>query len=244
MKTFLRHVLAGIAASLSCQPAKAVPAPSATLSLEVTGAGHCNVRWNGRPVTQDQLLDQGVGLIESRVRQAGGPQAMTEDNIPLLRVETPDEGTWACLAPTYQTLRRSGFASVALRAARIPEAADEIAHFPLPPDDGSDSAPSAILLFGRDRTMAWNGAVIQPGELRTRLAAFRRERRLPDHDGPAAPLVVVPDASTQLAALLALIHDAHELGIETVLSNCRAPETIEAYDRGCLPAGSAVSNPS
>lgn len=244
MKFIFWAALTGAVSSLSCQAANAIPAPSATLSLEATGASDCNVRWNGQHVGQDQLLAQSVRLIESRVRQAGGPQAMTEDNIPLLRIEAPPEAPWSCLAPTLNTLGRAGFASVALRPNQVPAAADEIAHFPLLLGDDSDSPPSAILIFGPDRGMTWNGEAIGPGELRTRVAGLGRERSLPGHHVPANQFVVVPEAGTRLAALVTLIHDAAGLGVETVLSNCRAPGTIETFDRGCVPVGPAVSNPS
>lgn len=206
-------------------------APSATLLLQPAGGGACTVRWDGQTIGQTALLDRAVALVRARIEALGGPQAIDEGNMPLVRLEAPADAPWSCLAPTLGALERAGFAVVALRHAQAADAADTFAHFLQPGSDG-DLPPSVVLRFGP-------GAPVAPGQLGPLLTSLGRAHGA--GDAPPNQFVVVPDATSRFGALFTIIEDAARQGVDTTFARCAgAAGTLAEIRCPPPPPGSAV----
>ena len=84
------------------------------VSLSVTGGpgGTCKVYWNLTPVTSDQLLDRAVRKLEDEVKKLGGPQNVTEENMPEAHIRGDINTPYKCIGGAVFTMQMAGFARV------------------------------------------------------------------------------------------------------------------------------------
>ena len=172
-RLFLRLLMLGIASA--AQPASADPPTgpdphsAATLSIR---ADSCEARWNGEPVTPDQILARSVALLEAAIERIGGPQNATEDNIPYLGVEAIPETSWRCMAPTLFALQRSGMIKIELRDALVFFAYNA---------QGVAEPTAASVDIGANGRIAWNGEPVDMNGLRAHVRALGDEASAPDN---------------------------------------------------------------
>ena len=84
------------------------------VNLSVRGGpgGTCEVYWNLEKVNSDQLLDKAVSKLEQLIRDVGGVDKVTEENMPEAHIRGDINTPYKCIGGTVFTMQRAGFARV------------------------------------------------------------------------------------------------------------------------------------
>jgi biopolymer transport protein ExbD len=84
------------------------------VNLSVRGGpgGTCEVYWNMTKVTSDELLDRAVKKLEQLIKDVGGAQNVTEENMPEAHIRGDVNTPYKCIGGTIFTMQRAGFARV------------------------------------------------------------------------------------------------------------------------------------
>jgi biopolymer transport protein ExbD len=84
------------------------------VNLSVRGGpgGTCEVYWNITPVTSDELLDRAVKKLEQLIKDVGGVENVTEENMPEAHIRGDVNTPYKCIGGTIFTMQRAGFARV------------------------------------------------------------------------------------------------------------------------------------
>ena len=84
------------------------------VSLTVRGGadGSCEVYWNITRVDSTQLLDRAVAKLKLEIKNAGGVQNITEDNMPEAHIRGDINTPYRCIGGAVYTMQRAGFARV------------------------------------------------------------------------------------------------------------------------------------
>ncbi len=97
------------------------------VSLTVRGGpgGSCEVYWNMTKVNQKDLLDRAVKKLEEQVKLAGGPENITEENMPEAHIRGDINTPYKCVGGAVFTMQRAGFARVGFISEPPPGSAVE-----------------------------------------------------------------------------------------------------------------------
>ncbi len=187
--------------------------PAATLAVAQSGAGGCSVRWDGDPVDQEAVVERAYVLLSEAVRRLGGPEAITSENIPLVRVEAARETGWPCVVETLRSVQRVGFADVALRIVGDTAAMDRRANFIL---TGTDQPPvvRAVIRLRGNGPITFNEQNVQTDELGMRIGALG-QIEWPD------VVVLAPSADARFGFVYDAVDSAGVAAAPT-LGSCRA----------------------
>jgi biopolymer transport protein ExbD len=84
------------------------------VSLSVRGGpgGTCEVYWNLQRMDSQQLLDRAVQKLEAEIKKLGGPDKMTEENMPEAHIRADINTPYKCVGGAIFTMQRAGFARV------------------------------------------------------------------------------------------------------------------------------------
>ncbi len=84
------------------------------VSLSIRGApgGACEVYWNLTKVSSTELLDRAVKKLKDEVDRVGGPQNITEENMPEAHIRGDINTPYRCIGGAVYTMQRAGFARV------------------------------------------------------------------------------------------------------------------------------------
>ncbi|MEA2999999.1 MAG: biopolymer transport protein ExbD [Sphingomonadales bacterium] len=84
------------------------------VSLSVRGGpgGACEVYWNLQKVNSKELLDRAVKKLQDEVKKLGGPQNVTEDNMPEAHIRGDINTPYRCIGGAIFTMQMAGFARV------------------------------------------------------------------------------------------------------------------------------------
>jgi len=84
------------------------------VSLSVTGGpgGTCEVYWGLKKVTSEDLLQRAVKKLEDEIKKLGGPDNMTEENMPEAHIRADINTPYKCVGGAIYTMQRAGFARV------------------------------------------------------------------------------------------------------------------------------------
>ena len=98
------------------------------VSLSVTGGpgGTCNVYWNLQKVTSQELLDRAVKKLEDEVKKLGGPQNVTEENMPEAHIRGDINTPYKCIGGAIFAMQRAGFARVGFISEPPPEGGERL----------------------------------------------------------------------------------------------------------------------
>jgi len=98
------------------------------VSLSVTGNpnGTCNVYWGLQKVTSQELLDRAVKKLEDEVRKLGGPQNVTEENMPEAHIRGDVNTPYKCIGGAIFAMQRAGFARVGFISEPPPEGGERL----------------------------------------------------------------------------------------------------------------------
>jgi biopolymer transport protein ExbD len=82
------------------------------LSVRAGPGGECEIYWNLTRVNSDELLDMAVKKLEDTVEAAGGPDNITEENMPEAHIRGDVNTPYRCIGGAIFTMQRAGFARV------------------------------------------------------------------------------------------------------------------------------------
>ena len=82
------------------------------LSIKGGPGGTCEVYWNLTKVDSDQLLERAVQKLEKLIKDVGGVQNVTEENMPEAHIRGDIDTPYKCIGGAVITMQRAGFARV------------------------------------------------------------------------------------------------------------------------------------
>jgi biopolymer transport protein ExbD len=84
------------------------------VSLSVRGGpgDTCEVYWGLQKVNAEELLERAAKKLEDEVKKAGGPEAITEENMPEAHIRGDVNTPYKCIGGAVFTMQRAGFARV------------------------------------------------------------------------------------------------------------------------------------
>ena len=84
------------------------------VNLSVRGGpgGTCEVYWNLTKVDNKQLLDLAVKKLEQLIKDVGGVENVTEENMPEAHIRGDVNTPYKCIGGTIFAMQRAGFARV------------------------------------------------------------------------------------------------------------------------------------
>lgn len=85
--------------------------------LSASSAGGCSYLWNGKPVDAEGIVENSIAAIQHAIEDVGGVQNITEETMPLVRLEAAGDIPYACTGPALRRLERSGLVNHAWHAA-------------------------------------------------------------------------------------------------------------------------------
>ncbi|MBC7985899.1 MAG: hypothetical protein H7X93_04410 [Sphingomonadaceae bacterium] len=150
------------------QSARDEAGPAATITIAEAPAGGCAMEWDGRPVSEQELTERGIAVMDAGIERIGGIERITETNLPYLRVEASPDMAWSCVRPALAALARTGFARVELRPDGA-RGSPQIAFFQI---EGSEPHPLVRRVeIGADGAVSWDGEAVDADLLRQRADA-------------------------------------------------------------------------
>ena len=83
-----------------------------SLTVRNGPGGTCEVYWLTTRVTQKELLDRAVQKLEKLIKDVGGVQNVTEDNMPEAHIRGDVNTQYKCIGATIITMQQAGFQRV------------------------------------------------------------------------------------------------------------------------------------
>jgi len=83
-----------------------------SLSVRAGPGGTCEVYWNLQKVNSKDLLDRAVKKLQDEVKLLGGPQNVTEENMPEAHIRGDINTPYRCIGGAVFTMQMAGFARV------------------------------------------------------------------------------------------------------------------------------------
>ena len=84
------------------------------VNLSVRGGpgGECEVYWNLTKVNSEELLDRAVKKLEDTIKDVGGVENITEENMPEAHIRGDVNTPYRCIGGAVFAMQRAGFARV------------------------------------------------------------------------------------------------------------------------------------
>ena len=83
------------------------------VNLSVTAEnGRCQVYWDLTPVTADELVRRGAAELEVQIRNVGGIENITEENMPEAHIRGDVNTPYRCIGGAVYAMQRAGFARI------------------------------------------------------------------------------------------------------------------------------------
>ena len=83
-----------------------------SLTVRNGGGGSCEVYWGVKRITQQELLQRGVQKLEKLIRDVGGVQNVTEENMPEVHIRGDVDTQYKCIGAAIITMQQAGFQRV------------------------------------------------------------------------------------------------------------------------------------
>ncbi len=83
-----------------------------SLSVKGDGAGGCEIYWDLTRMSSDQLLERAVTELETQVKNAGGAENITEENMPEAHIRGDINTPYKCIGGAVFTMQQAGFSRV------------------------------------------------------------------------------------------------------------------------------------
>ena len=74
--------------------------------------GQCEVYWDLTRMNAQQLLDRAVDDLTTKVEALGGPQAITEENMPEVHIRGDINTPYRCIGGAIYAMQRAGYARI------------------------------------------------------------------------------------------------------------------------------------
>ena len=82
------------------------------LSVRAAPGGECEVYWNLTRVNSEELLDRAVKALEDLIKEVGGVENVTEENMPEAHIRGDINTPYRCIGGAVFAMQRAGFARV------------------------------------------------------------------------------------------------------------------------------------
>ena len=82
------------------------------LSVRAAPNGECEVYWNLTRVNSEELLDRAVKALEDLIKNVGGVENVTEENMPEAHIRGDVNTPYRCIGGAVFAMQRAGFARV------------------------------------------------------------------------------------------------------------------------------------
>jgi biopolymer transport protein ExbD len=76
------------------------------------GSGTCEIYWNLTKVNSQELLDRAVKKLEDTIKNVGGVENITEENMPEAHIRGDINTPYRCIGGAVFAMQRAGFARV------------------------------------------------------------------------------------------------------------------------------------
>jgi biopolymer transport protein ExbD len=90
------------------------------LSVREEGT-NCAVYWDLTKMTTDSLYQRARDHLEAQIRNVGGRQNLTEDNMPEAHIRGDINTPYRCIGAAIYTMQRAGFARIGFISQPAPE---------------------------------------------------------------------------------------------------------------------------
>ena len=97
-----------------------------SLSVRNGPGGTCEVYWGLTRVTQKELLDRSVQKLEKLIRDVGGVQNVTEENMPEAHIRGDINTQYKCIGAAIITMQQAGFQRVGFISEPPPQATERL----------------------------------------------------------------------------------------------------------------------
>jgi len=82
------------------------------LTVKAGAGGQCEVYWNLTRMNSQQLLERAVSSLEAQIRNVGGAQNITEENMPEAHIRADINTPYRCVGGAIFTMQRAGYARI------------------------------------------------------------------------------------------------------------------------------------
>jgi len=82
--------------------------------------GQCEVYWDLTPMEADQLVARATAELETQIRNAGGIENITEENMPEAHIRGDVNTPYRCIGGAIYAMQRAGFARIGFISEPIP----------------------------------------------------------------------------------------------------------------------------
>jgi biopolymer transport protein ExbD len=82
------------------------------LTVRAGPGGQCEVYWNLTRMNSQQLLERAVAALEAQIRNVGGAQNITEENMPEAHIRADINTPYRCVGGAIFTMQRAGYARI------------------------------------------------------------------------------------------------------------------------------------
>ncbi len=137
------------------------------------GAEGCSYSWNGEAVTPADILTRSAQAVETAVREAGGANNMTEEDLPTLHVQTPPGTRFECLRAAAIPAALAGYPQGELRL--VEGEAGPMFDFPIFFEE--DFIVGAVLRVDANGGHSWSGESVDEQGIAMRAQSFQGDRR-------------------------------------------------------------------
>jgi len=83
-----------------------------SLSVKADAKGNCEVYWQVKKVSADQLLEMAAKKLKAEVDKLGGPDKVTDETMPEAHIRGDVNTPYKCIGGAVFTMQRAGFARV------------------------------------------------------------------------------------------------------------------------------------
>ncbi len=74
--------------------------------------GRCEVYWDLTPVNSEELLNRAVAELRGLIERVGGPENITEENMPEAHIRGDVNTPYRCIGGAVFAMQRAGFARI------------------------------------------------------------------------------------------------------------------------------------
>ena len=90
------------------------------LSVTVGPNNECEVYWDLTKMNSEQLLERAVNELETQIRNIGGVENLTEENMPEAHIRGDINVPYRCIGGAIFTMQRAGFTRVGFISEPVP----------------------------------------------------------------------------------------------------------------------------
>ena len=83
-----------------------------SLTVRNGPGGSCEVYWNMTKVSQKELLDRAVNKLETLIKDVGGVENVTEENMPEAHIRGDVDTQYKCIGAAIISMQQAGFQRV------------------------------------------------------------------------------------------------------------------------------------